>query len=216
MRNIMSSISMLDNIDADIHHFEELYPCVNESNLKQYYDGNEFNVKFPCNNSNDLSILHTNIRSLRKNGDELCGHLESLNKKFDIVCLTETWITELPVVDDIFPSYSSFHSIRKSKSGGGCAIYINKKFNSSIITDLTVNESYIETVSIQITLPNKILKLGCCYRPPNSDVALFQNFIESKMPSFASGSGDLVFCVLTSILICSELMMIHIQAIFIN
>ena len=113
----MSSNPMLENIDADIHHFEELYPCVNESNLKQYYTVGEFNVKFPRNNVNDLNILHTNIRSLRKNGDELSVYLESLNKKFDIVCLTETWITELPVVDDIFPSYSSFHSIRKSKSG---------------------------------------------------------------------------------------------------
>ena len=121
----MSRNLIFENIDADTHHFDNLYPCVNESNLKQYYSVDDFNVKFPRNNDSDLNILHTIIRSLKKNGDELSVYLESLNRKFDIVCLTETWITELPVVDDIFPSYSSFHSIRTSKNGGGCAIYIN-------------------------------------------------------------------------------------------
>ena len=190
----MSVDSILDNIDAGINHFDQLYPCVNESELKQYYTADEFNMKFPRDNGNDLSILHSNIRSLKKNGDEQSIYLETINKKFDIVCLSETWIAELPVVDDIFSSYSSFHSIRTTRHGGGCAIYIKKKFNASVITDLMVNESFAETVAIKISLPNKTLNLGCCYRPPNSDANLFQNFIESKVSSIASGAGDLVFC----------------------
>ena len=101
----MSIDSILDSIDAGINHFDQLYPCVNESELKQYYTADEFNLKFPRNNGNDLSILHSNIRSLKKNGDELAIYIETLNKRFDIVCLSETWITELPVVDDIFSSY---------------------------------------------------------------------------------------------------------------
>ena len=137
-------------IDADINHFE-LYPSINENSAKQYYTTEEFNLKFPSNNKKDLSIFHINIRSLNKNGDELIAYLSLLKRDFDIICLTETWISELPVIDDIFPSYKSYHSIRKGKNGGGCAIYINSKYPTSIIPDITVNESYIETVFAKIT-----------------------------------------------------------------
>ena len=188
------NVNILDHVDADINHFDELYPCVNESNLKQYYTEDEFNNKFSSRNINDFSVLHVNIRSINKNGDELLIYLESIDKKFDIICLSETWITGLPVVDDIFPSYTSFHSIRKNKNGGGCAIYINKKFKASVISEHTINEPFIETVFTQISLPNKNLIVGCCYRPPNSAFDLFQNFIENNVSSIASGPADLIFC----------------------
>ena len=123
-------MDVLDDIDADIHHFDEIYPSVNESIQKQYYSADEFNSKFSPNCGNDLSVFHINIRSLNKNGDELLVYLETINRKFDVICITESWITELPVVDDVFPSYPSFHSIRKSKNGGGCSLYINKKFKA--------------------------------------------------------------------------------------
>ena len=110
---------------------------------------------------------------MNKNGDELLIYLESIDRKFDIICLSETWITGLPVVDDIFPSYTSFHSIRKSRNGGGCAIYINKKFKGSVISEHTIDEQFIETVFAQISLPNKNLIVGCCYRPPNSKFDIF-------------------------------------------
>ena len=184
---------MLEGIDADINHFESLYPCINESNIKQYYTTDDFNEKFTSNNEKDLNIIHLNIRSLNKNGNELVLYLESINRKFDIVCLSETWIKGLPVVDDAFPSYLGFHSIRNSRNGGGCSIYVNKKLKSSVITEFTVNEPFIETVFVKISLPNKILNVGCCYRPPNADMALFQNFIEDKVSLIASWSGDLVF-----------------------
>ena len=46
--------TILDNIDADVFHFDELYPCVNESNLKQYYTADDFNIKFPQNNAKHM------------------------------------------------------------------------------------------------------------------------------------------------------------------
>ena len=186
--------NLLYDVDADINHFDEIYPCVNESDSKQYYTDEEFNSKFPHNNKNDLNIFHINLRSLNKNGDELIIFLRNLKKDFDIICISETWVTGLPVVDDIFPSYTSFHSYRQSKNGGGCAIYVNSKFKTSCLKELTVNEPFIETVFAEISLPNKSINVGCCYRPPNSDINLFQNFIESKVSSIASSSCDLVFC----------------------
>ena len=181
-------------IDADINHFDDIYPCINESSMKQYYTADEFNVKFSSNNTKDLSVFHINIRSLNKHGDELAIYLESINRRFDIICLSETWITELPVVDDVFPSYYGFHSIRNTRNGGGCAIYVNKNFKSSIITDFTVNEPFIETIFVKISLHTKNLIVGCCYRPPNSQVVEFQNFIEAKVSSITSEPGDLIFC----------------------
>ena len=85
-------------------------------------------------------------------------------------------------------------SIRKSKIGGGCAIYINKRLKASLISELTVNETFVETVFAQISLQNKNLIVGCCYRPPNSEIIPFQSFIENKISSIASGSADIVLC----------------------
>ena len=74
----MNSESFFE-IDADINHFDDLYPSINESNMKQYYTADEFNDKFSSNNGKDLSVFHINIRSLNKNGDELAIYLESIN-----------------------------------------------------------------------------------------------------------------------------------------
>ena len=52
------NVNILDHVDADINHFDELYPCVNECNLKQFYTADDFNNKFSSSNANDLSVLH--------------------------------------------------------------------------------------------------------------------------------------------------------------
>ena len=102
----------------------------------------EFDDKFTENEKNDLSIFHLNVRSIRRNGDELVCYLETLKYSFDVICLTETWISNLPVVNVLFPDYLGFHSIRSSRTRGGVAIYVNRKLKVKNLPINSINEPY--------------------------------------------------------------------------
>ena len=141
-----------DEIDADLNHFEELYPeLCHISN--QYYDVEKFNDTFGVNGSvvNDLSVIHVNVRSLNANGNDLNVFLSLLNLKFDIVCLSETWVVkEGDYIDDFFPNHFLFNSSRCDRRGGGVAIYVSKRFKCSIMTDLVINEVAIVYIFVNI------------------------------------------------------------------
>ena len=79
------------NNDVDLNHFNGLYPSLQTSRENQYFDSDKFNSVFCSDGAKDFSILHLNIRSIRANGDALILYLSSLNSKFDVICLTETW-----------------------------------------------------------------------------------------------------------------------------
>ena len=50
----------------------------------------------------DVTILHLNVRSSRKNYAELESHVFGLDSQPDILCLSETWLSN----DDNIISYS--------------------------------------------------------------------------------------------------------------
>ena len=93
---------LLENLDADLNHFNEIYPCLRDTFSSQYYDTEKFNSELCRSSEDDFSIIYVNVRSLRMNGDALEGYLSVLKRKFDIICLCETWINEAEVTDDIF------------------------------------------------------------------------------------------------------------------
>ena len=58
-----------------------------------FYSSQEFNNLVQARYFNDkLSFLHLNIRSIRNKFDTLINYLNSLDHKFSIIALTETWI----------------------------------------------------------------------------------------------------------------------------
>lgn len=84
-----------------------------------YYSVSTFNKKFPSGNS--LSLLHINCRSIRNKQDEVNTLLQMLSVKFDLILLTETWLTvnDLP---HLLPGYQFEHLFRENKRGGGVAV----------------------------------------------------------------------------------------------
>ena len=82
--------------------------------LRHYFDTADFNREVSSNNANDktLKILNMNIRSISANGTDFIAYLGTLNIKFDIKCLTETWMNERCKIINQFPDYNSFESSR--------------------------------------------------------------------------------------------------------
>ena len=58
-----------------------------------------------------FSLIHLNIRSLRKNFGVLTSYISPLNFRFDVIALTETWLKEKDDVNSFqLPNYMSLFS----------------------------------------------------------------------------------------------------------
>ena len=61
----------------------------------KYYDITDLNkLTQPISESIGFSILHSNIQFLNCNGEKLECLLNSINVKFDVIALSETWHCE--------------------------------------------------------------------------------------------------------------------------
>ena len=71
-------------------------------------------------------------------------------------------------IENSFSEYKQFHSKRSASQqpGGGCAIFIDKSYNSTELTNISCNMEHIECVFVEISRQNKKLAIGCCYRKP--------------------------------------------------
>ena len=186
---------IFNEIDIDINHFDEIFPNLSLGDTSQYYDDVRFNDLFGVNGGRDLSVLHLNIRSMSRNGDCLITHLSLLDRKFDILCLSETFVNDVTIVENFLDGYRGFHSIRDgNQARGGVAIYVKNELTTTIVPSLTVNLDFIETVFIQIEKNNKKTSIGCCYRRPGSDKDLFLNYCNEKFSSINSNGGDVILC----------------------
>ena len=117
-----------------------------------------------------------------------------LKRKFDVICLTETWVRQPDLIDDVFSDYHSFHSIRRNRIGGRVVIYVSKQFACNISPIQTVNGDFMESVFVKLLQLGKSLIIGSCYRPSNSNYDMFNTFFKNKISSASSGSVNIVVC----------------------
>ena len=84
------------------------------------------------NKSNKFNSLVLNIRSLSKNFDHLLPYISSFDLSFDLIILTETWLSDSN--DSQFepfeiPAYSHISLNRTTKRGGGIRIYYKNTYS---------------------------------------------------------------------------------------
>lgn len=106
-----------DENDPDLN----FYNCTLSKNTNtKYYSPNSDNI-FAHAKNDSFSILHLNIRSMQKNFDSFKQFLHTLNFRFKIICLTETWCRDEDIKNNSnfqLCNYSVIHQIRNSKQGG--------------------------------------------------------------------------------------------------
>ena len=114
----ISNIKMYNfECDPDIHHYDE-YSNITDSRYFTFCDLNKTFRNIPYNDLG-LSMFHCNIRSANKYANNLRIELQSINHKFDIIALSETWLNSR--IKDIsgFPDYDHICNYRDTKRGGG-------------------------------------------------------------------------------------------------
>ena len=171
-----NKVSLNDDIDPDINFYEGL-----RHKKSRYYTYDDFNAKISCKNDTNISILHVNCRSIKNKFGIFESLLHNLDKKFDIIALTETWLTQN---DDLnfynLEGYTIEHINRKQKLGGGIIIYVNNKLSTSRIENMSFSEhNYMDALALEVQLNNKKINVACIYRPPSTNIHEFNNRFSS-------------------------------------
>ena len=185
----------LVNIDIDVNLFNNIYPDLNGNQSSEYYDCPKFN-KLSMNSNTDLLLLNFNIRSIGANLDTFNCFTNLLNKKFDILSFSESWLNDNNKNLYTIGGYEAFHNVRcDGRKGGGLSVYISNVFKSKVIHPCTISLQTIETLFIETVKENCKLLIISIYRPPNANAILFIDKL-SELMSIISGNGydEIILC----------------------
>ena len=129
----------------------------NETHTNYEYMSDEYlnkNLQIECNyvecksikheSNNGLSIFHLNARSFVHNFDEIIMLLDSIEIKFNIIVISETWLQEYNKDLYQIEKYNAYHIARNNfidntynnNAGGGVSIFIQNHLNYKTIDNL--------------------------------------------------------------------------------
>ena len=114
----------------------------------EYYLPNDFKKQIDNENLNNFSMIHLNIRSMINKFDSFKELIYSLNKLFQIIGLTETWLNQTNKDRFKLQNYDFVNVNRSIKSGGGVGIYIANELNYKIRTDLNTSIENVIALSL--------------------------------------------------------------------
>ena len=89
--------------------------------------------------------------------------------------MAETWLTDCTAELVNITGYNFVSNRRKSKTGGGAGIYLQNGLEYKLLEECKFSDpDVIESLFLEIIVPhgNNII-VGCVYRPPNQDTAMF-------------------------------------------
>lgn len=118
------------------------------------------------------------------NSRSLLGKLDALKRfalcfDFDIILVTETWLSERTPSDVIsLAGYQSFRTNRFNQRGGGCMAYVKHEFTVSILSHSAL-DAVPDSLWLQLSLASQILYVGCIYRPPGRNYADFDRIVDA-------------------------------------
>ena len=190
--NEIENIDIFSEIDADINHFQDIYPDLFNENSSKYYDINSFN-SIDFNSNHDLAIIHINARSLNANFDQFYALFDILKIKFDVICVSESWLDES--ISNLFniEGYNAFHSHRSSR-GGGSIIYVRNIFSCNVI-NTNFNMQFANSIILNISYQNKSIIVGTFYRSQKADSIIFiENFLEILTNVNLMNNDEIIIC----------------------
>ena len=167
------SLTKFDERDLDTNFFDDM----TKSNFEtSYFEPNE--VKPDLRSTQylvKLNVLHVNIRSIKRNFENLKALLEECELVFNIICVSETWCSNTELQNNSNLSLVGIDSVpyersKKSRRGGGVLIFIKKKLSYKFRKDLSESDEHKEILSLEILSKNSCNILpSCCYKLPKGD-----------------------------------------------
>ena len=138
-----------------------------------------------------FNVFYVNIQSIRVKLDRLCDLIDSRAQIFDLIILTETWLS--PEEEEFYniPGYDFFHTPKLRNNtyfGGGTGIYIRESIG---IVKIDVN-SIGNCDVCQIFIPSANINVIALYRSHQANVDDFLNEFGHLLNSFNNNSKTLI------------------------
>ena len=191
----MPNLDVFEDIDAELNHYNEIYPGYNSNNNSEYFTYDKLN-NLISNDTFNFSLFHLNVRSLFPKHDDLCAMLDNINCKFDALCFSETWLNSETVDLLNFGDFEHHYVIRGEGSrGGGISMFINKYFKCDPLTEICCMLDFIECSFVKCVKGDRKFILGTVYRPPSANMSLFfdkLNYILNYISNL--NHGELIIC----------------------
>ena len=119
--------------------------------------------------------------------------IDIISSPLTAIAVTETWLTAETESSYSIPGYKFIAKPRIGKLGGGVGIFINSDFHYTVHLDLCRMSVFVECLFIEIPQKGKLnILIGCVYRPPNTDVNLFNSEILTILKLIDSEKNKLV------------------------
>ena len=149
------------------------------SSLCKYYLEDDFNKALTSNTNDSFSLCHLNVRSLQQNFTSMQAFMASLNIKFTILGITETWLNDNNCNLFNIPNYKFIETHRTTRSGGGVGLYLPENLRYKDRLDLNAFNETLECMFIEICADfldiSKNIIIGIIYRPPGADLKQFND-----------------------------------------
>ena len=165
------------DIDPDINFYNEMYSS--SGGHCNYYSEDTFRnaIATRVSDTMNFSLIHLNIRSMKKNLGKFDAYLDLFQFPFSIIALSETWLHDHNAGLYRIDGYRLIEKHRTSKKGGGVAILMKNELNCVYREDLSLFNEDIETVFIEIDKSdldfNTNVLIGVIYRPPGRNSLIF-------------------------------------------
>ena len=183
------TLNVRENINPDLN-------LINQHIHSNYYSPHSFNVlrnRLSSSSDDDFkfSLLHNNVRSLRRNLEDLQVHLlDELGHCFSIIGVSETKTTKTSLLD-FNPSIAGyeFEYVPTPLAAGGVGMYIKSDLNYTVIEKSS--EDAFQALWIEIHLskrPNIIC--GIMYRQHNTPER-FQEYFDETLEKFSTSNKSI-------------------------
>lgn len=165
----------LDDVDPESHVFNHF------GDTCKYYTDDQ--VKNEVDITQTFSLIHFNSRSMYANFTEIKDLLDTFERRFKVIALSETWLTEKKGFDFYLEGYELFYANRANRRGGGVALFVDRNLRCRRVENMsTIINDLMECLSVEIELERKKkIVVMCVYRTPGSNVELFKERLEELM-----------------------------------
>ena len=176
------------------------YPISKEFNnfTEKNFEAATFIQYFKNRPKPTISAIHLNIRSINANILELNHYLGLTGRDFDLIMLTECWLTEIDMFKELFPNYNAFISNKTNKAGGVILLTLKDTINIYDCHSGLIKESDSLIVKFNF-LQSQSYTLMVIYRSPSAD---FNVFLESLHSFLTSNSDTKMFAVIGDFNVC--------------
>ena len=121
-------------------------------------------------------MMHMNIRSMKANIGLFAAYLNTLEFRFKLLALIETWLdNKNHDIYNIF-RYNMVSNFRRESAGGGVSIPIHESLCYKERTYLSLMNDAIECSFTEVYIWIQIL-IDVIYRPPNTPVQQFNEYL---------------------------------------